>query len=84
MIPVLSKRSTLELQSAVLISYRIIEPPPNYGRPTGRETPIGVARLNDNTGQVRTGTRPHPTAIRTSSLSSPKHGHHDWLMNDSD
>ncbi len=81
-IPVLSERSTLESQSAVLILCRIIDPPPSHHRPIGR-TPSSVTRLNDNTasGEAHTGAQHY---LRMSSTSSPKSEGHDWLMNDSD
>src|SRR5258708_20183076 len=85
-IPVLSEQLILGSQSAVLISCRIIDPPPDHNHLTRGKTPSSVTRLNDNTstGGVHTGAQHHPIAIRTTMMSSPKHERHDWLMNDSD
>ena len=79
---VLSERLTLESQSAVLISCRIIDPPPNRNRRIGQDTASN--RLDDNAGGVHTNAQQNPAAITTSSMSSRKYESHDWLMNDSD
>ena len=73
-IPVLSERSILGLQSAVLILCRIIDPPPNCNRPVGQDTP------SNNTG----GVRPAHQILAAIMASTRKYQSHDWLMNDSD